>query len=334
VATAAVVITALTALALTWGDDYGPLPTVLIVLLSGTYVVFGFWFLRRLRQVRYLDFRIAVTGRKAAGKTIFTLLLYDYLMNGRDPRFEFTAESRSAISTYQAIRGIAADQWPARTYTGSVRHYDGTLRLDRRLVVDMEIGDSAGEHWLNLVESSGDEQDYLQWVLSAQAICHILSVEDLLENDIGARLARDVEDLKLAARLMRSVRGHGRSDRPLCPLLIVISKMDLIDDDQLPLDELMKLHPVESVSSSYFAARLAERGNGEFLSLLERKGEELEHLFGTVNFAFSSVRLVQEAGRLGEPPASDLLHWICASALREATSLLRLPLALLRSVRR
>jgi hypothetical protein len=101
----------------------------------------------------------------------------------------------------------------------------------------------------------------------------------------------------------------------LCPLLVVISKMDLVEEDP-PLDELMKVHSVESVSSSYFASRLAADGDGALPSLLERFGEELRGTFETVNFAFSSIRLVLDTNRLGRPVTSSLAHWISVSALR------------------
>jgi hypothetical protein len=221
--------------------------------------------------------------------------------------YEFIAESRSAISTYQAIRGMSADQWPPSTSSGSVVQYDGTLRAQRRLVVDLEIGDSAGEHWLGLVSSGEQEQDYLQWVLSAHAICHVVPIDSLLEHDGEQGLAQDVDDLKLAARLMQSVTRD--KTRALCPVLVVISKVDIVEKD-CPPSELMRIYSPASISRSYFGQRL-DPGT---IFLLKRFGTDLERTFATVHFLFSSVDLVRRVDRLGSEVYTDPLQWIETSA--------------------
>ena len=151
-AQAVIAVASALALIFTVADRFAGNTTALIDVGIGAlvvlYLVSVLWVARAMLRTRYYDFRIALTGQPGAGKTVFANLLYDRLMNGGDPDYRFTAESRSAIATYQAIRGISQDEWPPSTARGSVLQRDGLLR-HRRAVVDLEIGDSAGQRWLS-----------------------------------------------------------------------------------------------------------------------------------------------------------------------------------------
>lgn len=102
---------------------------ILLVFALGTFYVVGTYsVLKRLRRVRRLSIRLAVTGRPAVGKTVFSILLFDSLMNERLPGVRFAAESRSVIAVYQAIRNIPGDVWPGATSLGNVSTYAGTIQ--------------------------------------------------------------------------------------------------------------------------------------------------------------------------------------------------------------
>lgn len=284
--------------------------TVLIALLTGAYLFIVVLLLRHLQRTRYYDFRIALTGPPAAGKTVFSLLLYDLLMNNKLPGVEFTAESRSAIATYQAIRGLSQGVWPMATLVGAVDQYDGSLQYRRRVVVDLEIGDSAGEYWLDLSQGSSDTSAYLEYVLSAQAIVHVISVESVVSKEGDALLLSEARDLRLAAGLMKSVKG---SNEPLSPLLIVISKMDLVGD--IEHDDLMRVFKPDALTASplYWTegGRYRER-----VGLLERLAQGLDQHYASVHFLFASVQSVTAPGVLGQKPLDDILHWIGESATK------------------
>ncbi|MDT4945191.1 MAG: Double-GTPase 2, partial [Pseudonocardiales bacterium] len=194
------------------------LASIGIATFAGLYFVAFFLFLQRARRVRRLGARIALTGPRRVGKTVLCNLLYDRLMDTRDDSIEFTADSKSAIATYQAIRGLADDRWPEVSTTGVARQYRGEARFGRRELVEIEIGDTAGEDWIafSREDGSNDDDSYLEWVLSAQALMHVISIEAILGADRGQLLRRDVQDLKLAARLMRNVQSSRR-----VPLLLV-----------------------------------------------------------------------------------------------------------------
>jgi hypothetical protein len=289
--------------------------TIVIGVLAVLYVVSMVFMIRFLRRTRYYDLRLGLTGRPSAGKTVLSLLLYDLLMNSRSDLIRFTAESRSAIATYQAIRNIPAGEWPPLTSKGSVLQYDGTIHVTRRRQIELQIGDSAGEHWLGLTNpaSSSSESEYLQWVLSAQAIVHVISAEIFLGADPEATLLEDVADLKLAARLMRSIQ---RGTDVLRPLLIVISKADLLYDGNNYDDELMVLHSLDSLSRSPMASVINRAAHDDIEPLLYRLGLDLRSDFRSVDYMLASVRSVTSPARLGFQRRDDVLRWIVDSAVQ------------------
>jgi GTPase SAR1 family protein len=272
---------------------------------------------RRLLRTRYYDFRIALTGQPSVGKTVFANLLYDQLMNGNDPDYEFTAESKSAIATHQAIRGITQDEWPPSTARGSVLQRDGVLR-HRRVRVDLEIGDSAGQHWLDLSTTDGDsrEADYLQWVLSAHALVHVIPADGIGAEGFVSVLQSDLEDLRLAAQLMRSV-ARGRY-MPV-PILIVISKLDLALVDLVQSD-LMRIFSSAEAPTLESTRRLAAVYETDVPELLMALSHELLGDFRSVLFTYASTATVTQLRKIGAPRRPDIAAWVVGGASSHTSS--------------
>lgn len=294
-----------------------------LLYLGGTLLL-----IRRLRRVRNYKFRLAITGRPSAGKTVFSVLVFDALMNERVPGLEFTASSRSVISVYQAIRNIPANIWPKSTSKGSVSAYEGTIEA-RRLRVDLEIGDTAGEYWLELPDEADRDAGYLEYVLSSHATAHVIPLDGCIAADGVDHLAREIEDLRLVSRLKRQIDKVGGAG----PLLIILSKADLV----LPMrmltsgdvglfrvvdrQALAYLPLVEHIDAGNFPGAaddhrlrrsLFERPLRERLSLM---AEQLAPEFSSVRFLFSSAPAAT-ANRLS-PSAQghDLTVWTIDEAL-------------------
>ena len=280
-----------------------------IGVLVAVYLVSAVFVARRILRTRYYDFRIALTGQPKAGKTVFANLLYDQLMNGNDPDFEFTAESKSAIATYQAIRGIAQNEWPPSTTQGAVLQHDGALR-HRRIVVELEIGDSAGQHWLSLSTAANQDPDYTQWVLSAQALVHVIPADRLVAEGVDSTLRADVEDLRLAAQLMRSV---SKGKYVPVPILIVISKMDKLRALVVE-QELMRIFTGTDADELKSTRSLTELGMLDVGDLLQSLTRELVGDFRSVDFTYSSADVLTRSRTLGAPRRPDVAKWIIANA--------------------
>lgn len=289
------------------------LQVVLIFVLAVLYLVGSLFFIRYLRRVRYYDFRIALTGQPGVGKTVFSLLLYEHLMNNRSGIAQFTPDSRSAIATYQAVRSLSADVWPPSTSTGSVSQYDGAITYrSRRTVVNLEIGDSAGQHWMNLIDSSGAEQDYLTWVLSAQAIVHVISAESFLAPHLGRILSDDTRDLLLATRLMRNTK---RPTAPPSPLLVVISKMDLVDG--MVESECMRVHMLPQLLQTMNFRAIRDNGSSDAAESLELFSSKLSSSFSAINFLFSTYQAVTSRMPFDITEETNTLEWIYDFARKE-----------------
>lgn len=296
-----------------------PAWTILLSVVAGLYVATIFWMLQHLRRTRYLDFRLAMTGQPGSGKTVFSLLLYDRLMNNRDADVTFTAESKSAIATYQAIKGIAADEWPRSTSKGAVLQYDGSLRYGARTVIDLEIGDSAGEYWLELTRDGAESENaYLQYVVSAHAIAHMLPVDVLdvrgssKRVELSDMLARDLKDLRLAAQLMRSSRASFSK----VPILVIISKVDKVVPNVMT-EDLLACYPLGDVVNSKVLKQLSRAFDYDLRETLNEFGAQLASDFSPVTFSFSSVLAAGPTSNPG-PRERDPLMWIFQSATRDA----------------
>lgn len=279
---------------------------VLFGLAVSAYVGLGSYVWILVRRTRFVDFRIALTGEPRVGKTVFANLLFDLLMGNDHGQLRFTADAKSAISVYQVVRGIDNDQWPPVTSSKSVQHLDGTLEV-RRMQVDLEIGDSAGKHWLDLEPSPEyliGESDYLRWLLSAQALVHVLPVERLL--DPGETLKREITQLLLAKRLMDSTQNSRVS------ILIVISKLDLIDEWTADTD-LMRVFSAATASELSTTRQLEESKGVALHEVFSSVEKELQNSFTDISFVYSSTRGLSRP--LGHIRSGDVAAWI----LRHAT---------------
>lgn len=306
-------------------------PVIIGVVASVlTSVAIGFARLLTLRKA--IPLRLATTGQREAGKTVFANLLFDHLMNSGEHLYSFTPESRSAIAVYQAVRGMAVEDWPPATVKGSVIQYDGQIRLSSRSFINVEIGDSAGEHWIALDARSAraEEADYVAWVLSAQVIAHVVSVETLRPQPgaLGSQrdqLAADAEDLRLIGRLMKSAGGE-RKRQPT--LLVVLSKADLIMEGSHAAREEFS-ERLEKVLYRVFSANqliddpsvraIVDPANLDF-SKLYRFSREVEGAFAELYFTFSSIESLISDQRAEIGRRIELITVLIDSARRYARS--------------
>ena len=284
-----------------------PLVSVGIGILVALYAVLTVQFITYFSRTRHYAVRIALTGKSRAGKTVLANILYDQLMNLESASGGFTAESKSAIAVYQAIRGMANDKWPPSTVEGSVIPYRGTLELGRRVRIDLEIGDSAGQHWMDLTNQDAKSADYLEYVISADALVHVISVEELVSKTGSSSILQDLDELHLAAQLMRSAKKT-RGD--LGPLLIAISKVDLACDMQTSADELLRIMTSGEFESSSIARCLRSTGGGDAVNQVPRIVDRLSSDFTAVNIMASSIVSATGPTRLLNPVGPDLVRWI------------------------
>ncbi len=282
------------------------------------YLAAGVAALRYMTRTRTFDLRVALTGQPRAGKTVMANIVFDTLMSGSD-QFGFTADQKSAISVHQVLRGMAENQWPAKTAPGSVLVYKGLAEFGRRIRVDLEIGDSAGEHWIDLRSEGSEAAEYLEYVISADALVHVVSAEQLTRDP--SLLERDLEDLRIASQLMRSTR---RKRGPLGPLIIAMSHIDLLAKDSLDTTSLLTLSSPE---------RAKDNSNSQFLpgaalEDLEAISQRLTREFASVSITFTSHLAVTGRGRLRQDSPPDIVEWLGSAAIDgpggERPTLLRL----------
>lgn len=280
--------------------------------MLGIYVLFRF-----LRQTRQYRFRVALTGLPGAGKTVFSVLLLDSLMNERLPGVRFTGESKSVIAVYQAIRNLPAGIWPKATSRGAVSTYQGAIEAGRTKI-QLEIGDSAGEYWLDLSDEGERDPGYLEYVISAHAIAHVIPITELLTDDAPVKLRQEIDDLLLAASLKRQTVGETAE----VPLLIVLSKADLVLDDraEVTADDagLFRIRSEEGLSSLSFFEFLEIPDRHRVVSSIEMLDAQLRGAFMAVRFILSSAPMITN-GRLAlTEPNDDLLNWIMQGARETA----------------
>ncbi|MCA0292435.1 MAG: hypothetical protein LCH82_12520 [Actinobacteria bacterium] len=299
---------------------------LLAVVLGLAYLAAMYLMARYVFRQRQADLRVAVTGLPCAGKTVFSIALFDALMSERPDGIRFTGSSKTVISVYQAIRGIGAGEWPMSTRKGFVERYEGRIRVGRRLVIDLEWGDSAGEYWASLGSDDKDES-YLSYAVSSQAIAHVISAEwlggsaqpcwDRGEYDIRT----DLNDLLMCSRLIRLQSTNGR---PI-PLVVVVSKMDLLGLGEH--EDLFKVIPLNRLHSTKIAEDLRALQSGLWETLLEFGGR-LEDQFLDVSIVFSAV----SASLVGSSERLELAEWLAHATLPlRQTGLMRF-LTLLRVV--
>lgn len=269
------------------------------------------------RTVVRFPYRMAVTGLPEVGKTVFSVLLFDSLMNERLPTLSFTGEAKTVISVYQAIRNLPSGRWPLKTVPGNVSMYTGEIQdgKDGRKIIDLAVGDTAGEYWLNFnrAGSAADEDPYLEFVITSDAIMHLLPIDRITNPDSFAEFVRnELTDLELAARLRV---GLG----PPLPLLIVVSKADLLfGDDELRAnrDELLVPQYWLDFNNLALTQELFNFSSEVAPGLreeLERFNDRLARSFCRVYFAFSTVKVVTDSN-IAVRHAGELMQWISREA--------------------
>lgn len=323
---------AVAAAAFAFGDSTNPL----LYVAAGVGVTIGTGAYARavyeiLRRIRTLGLRIALTGSPGAGKTVFANLLFDQLMARTADDVTFTAESATAIAVYQTIRGITTGEWPRSTRDQVVYRYEGRLeyRTAPRTVVDLEIGDSAGEHWIEFAQAPLDpsrKAPYLEYVISAGALVHVIDISPFALADSGVSLRQETHDLLVANQLMRAAGGSPQSRM----LLIVLSKVDLVAYDPKGLETEVHnvlwpavqnrriLRPEEFGSLTGDLRTLDSafgRSLGARLLEIELFAERLGELFKDVRLLLTSVRMAT-GDDVARPtrPQRDIPRWILDAA--------------------
>lgn len=238
--------------------------------------------IRLFNRVRSRDVRIALTGAPRAGKTVFSVALFDALMTGRRG-VTFTAESRTILSVYRAIRGMAEGEWPPSTPREVVNRYEGRIMYGPRTLVDLELGDSAGEYWADISDDGSKDADYLSYVVSSDAIAHVIPIDWLQGKNESYSLARDEAELRLAGQLSRTHSGAESSQH----LLIVLSKMDLTGWSA-PARQGLRFQvfvPGDRASTTFLRQVLDSSRGKLFFKMLDRLDAE----FASVRLTFSSI---------------------------------------------
>lgn len=283
-----------------------------------------------LRQISRLQLRIALTGAPAAGKTVFANLLFDQLMGRMSHGVAFTADSATAIAVYQTLRGIGSGDWPARTRDGVVFRYEGHLEFPTapRTVVDLEIGDSAGEYWIDFTQHASEanpKTSYLEYVISADALVHVMDISQLASRETNLSLRQETQDLLIASQLMRAAGGRPERRR----LLLVLSKVDLVAYGPIgPTEAYSTLWPAVSgrriLRLDQYLDLLKPLANGEANetrslaeSLLEigHFAARLSEIYGTVDLMLTSFRTA--TGDDVAPPGTssdDVPRWVLGAA--------------------
>ncbi|MFK3983394.1 hypothetical protein ACI2K4_23800 [Micromonospora sp. NPDC050397] len=313
-------ISSLLALALTLTDrislDSGTGTALMLAIFSALYFLFFFQFIRYTRRIRHYKFRLAVTGLPQAGKTVFSILIFDALMNGRAPGVDFSAESRAVIAVYQAIRNLPAGIWPRSTSTGNVSLYEGTINA-KRTKIDLEVGDSAGEYWLDFSDEEQRNPGYLEYVISAHGIAHVIPFDHLMERDDRETISREVDDLRLVARLKQQIRGGTSA----VPLLIVLSKVDLVVPmSSLTKDDtdLFRIVQEEDLPSLGILQAMPEPLRESTLTRLSTLSRQLNRDFTGVHFIFSSAPAIAEGRLHVDRYSGNMISWILDEARRPA----------------
>lgn len=304
------------------------------VLLGSVFLLFSGVFLTvqlQLRTPEEVDVRVALTGGPAAGKTVLVNLIFDRLMRSGNPRIEVTANASTAIAVYQVIRSIDSTVWPARTGADNIYRYLAEIRFSRRpkdLLVDLELGDTAGEHWLELADrSSGsgksDHQSYVEYVMASRALIHVVPCDRLNRLSDYPVLDDEVTDLIFLSQLRRGAKAGPR----LSTLLFTLSKCDLWIDD-LSEAEPIRAFLIASVARAQVLqvgdlARLLDSLHYRYrethgppvvtaLGHVIEAANELAPHFDGVAVSFSSFSADKYRRTLVEPAevADEVLRWI------------------------
>jgi hypothetical protein len=211
---------------------------VLAVSLSLTAAVTGALVVMRSSS-RPISLRIALVGAPQVGKTVYANVLYELLLDARGPRgLRFTPESSSARSVVSTMRGLSRGEWPKSTRTDGVYQYrglierGGTNALSRLTngghAYRLEIGDAAGELWVELAEDGEAQEEiiesnFFEYALESDVLFLFISSEHMVRDP--RRVRKDVDDIIGVLRLLSAAGG---ASRPLTPIALLVSKSDLL----------------------------------------------------------------------------------------------------------
>jgi len=246
-----VLLSTLIALLSIFSQDRPFLIAVVVPLVA--FGVIAAFFTRRLYSVRTVTLDVALGGPPGAGKTVYVNVLCARLMEEDASGISFIPEASTAQFVYRTIGMLRKGEWPSHTSTDSVRLYRGTigrtrqsslsLLLNGRIEFDLEVADSAGEHWQELAHESVDpeidvggvvkntrliDSTFFERVVASAALFYFVDARLLFDNpSYGDETA---DDLLSTVQLLRVIQGVRPGDALRMPVAVILSKVDLLTE--------------------------------------------------------------------------------------------------------
>ncbi|WP_424086042.1 hypothetical protein [Micromonospora citrea] len=191
---------------------------------------------------------------------------------------------------------------------------EGTVEA-KRIKVDLEVGDSAGEYWLDFGDEEQRDPGYLEYVISANGIAHVIPLADISSDANEDKIAREVDDLRLVAHLKQQIRGAASA----VPLLLVLSKVDLV----VPLPHLLgpeaglfRVVSEEGLETLGVIDALPEGARRSVLTWLRTISLQLSRDFASVSFIFSSAPAISHGRLRVDRYSGDIVDWVLREASR------------------
>jgi hypothetical protein len=147
--------------------------------------------------------------------------------------------------------------------------------------------------WAEFPNPGSRDEDYLSYVSSSDALVHVIPIDWLTGSAVPSwpdgnnkpfDIDREIADLRLAAQL---ARPPGRSGARKLPLLVVVSKMDLVGITE-PSVLLKRIAPSDLEKFLYVDLNSFE-SKGRVSELLGRFQDGVENQFASLTFTFSAV---------------------------------------------
>ena len=256
---------------------------------------------QRIKQGRRYRVRISLTGQPAAGKTVFSILLYHIISFCTPKGVKFSAETENVIEVFRALRGFSEGEGPKSTSTDGVSLMKGELvsrsQFSGQSTFEVSIADTAGEYWADLNADTFSEHPYLTLIATSDAIVHVVSVSDLKYDD--DLIKRDALDLLMASQLMTQRRRNFESR---IPLLVVFSKCDGENVEETAVNNLLfKVYKFNEINEQNAV-------DDRIACAVKSIEERLSSRF-SIRYLLSSALDLQEK-RL----PSDLVNWVMGVA--------------------
>lgn len=278
-------------------DSVGSFDSLLVIIVTVSTMSSLMLVVQRILQNRRYRVRISLTGQPAAGKTVFSVLLY-YIISFCAPKgVGFSAETGNVIEVFRALRGFDRGEWPKSTSTDGVSLMKGELvsrsQVSGQSSFEITIADTAGEYWADLDAAISSDHPYLTLIAGSDVIAHVIPVSEL-RRDVTI-VKQDILDLRMASQLMSAKRG--RVNRQV-PLLVIFSKCDGENiESSVIKDHLFRVYRFGEIS--------ALGGIGVNVTDAVRLIEEGLSSHFSVSYLFSSALEMQEKN-----PSSDLVKWV------------------------